>query len=246
MISTSEKIYYTCAGAVANRSDLSGFGQRRGAHVEKWGPRQSGIDDDIKRDRFQEAFTHLKHSNFFCYAISFKYLWRTNSCWSVVKFSKTWSSLWLQNSSEEEIFSWEFSVVYTYTPIFLQANMADYGAQGGYGGGYGGDQGGYQQQDPNLVGGGQGGYDQQQGGYQQQDPNLVGGGQGGYDQQQAGGYDQDAIKQQRFVRSVAAACFSHRFDITHLLLLSIPPLIKFYLFALSCLGSCNHLHNRID
>jgi len=131
--------------------------------------------------------------------------------------------------------------------------MADYGAQGGYGGdqggyggGYGGDQGGYQQQDPNLVGGGQGGYDQQQGGYQQQDPNLVGGGQGGYDQQQAGGYDQDAIKQQRFVRSVAAACFSHRFDITHLLLLSIPPLIKFYLFALSCLGSCNHLHNRID
>jgi hypothetical protein len=101
-----------------------------------------------------------------------------------------------------------------------QANMADYGAQGGYGG--------------------------DQGGYQQQDPNLVGGGQGGYDQQQAGGYDQEAIKQQKFVSSVAAACFSHRFDITHLLFLSIPPLIKFYPFALSCLGSCNHLHNRID
>ncbi len=119
--------------------------------------------------------------------------------------------------------------------------MADYGAQGGYGGGqggYGGDQGGY--------GGGQGGYGGDQGGYQQQDPNLVGGGQGGYGQQQAGGYDQEAIKQQKFVRSVAAACFSHRFDITHLLFLSIPPLIKFYLFALSCLGSCNHLHNRID
>jgi hypothetical protein len=86
----------------------------------------------------------------------------------------------------------------TDTPIFLQANMADYGAQGGYGG--------------------------DQGGFQQQDPNLVGGGQGGYDQQQAGGYDQEAIKQQKFVRSVAAACFSHRFDITHLLFLSVPPL----------------------
>jgi hypothetical protein len=60
----------------------------------------------------------------------------------------------------------------TDTPIFLQANMADYGAQGGYGG--------------------------DQGGFQQQDPNLVGGGQGGYDQQQAGGYDQEAIKQQKF------------------------------------------------
>jgi hypothetical protein len=92
--------------------------------------------------------------------------------------------------------------------------MADYGAQGGYGGD------------------------------QFQDPNLVGGGQGGFNQQQAGGSDQEAIKQQKFVRSVAAAWFSHRFDITHLLFLSTPPsptLIKFYLFALSCLGSCNRL-----
>jgi hypothetical protein len=65
----------------------------------------------------------------------------------------------------------ESSALCTHThPSFLQANMADYGAQGGYGG----DQGGYQQQDPNLVGGGQGGYGQ------------------------AGGYDQEAIKQQKF------------------------------------------------
>jgi hypothetical protein len=74
MILTSEKIYYTCAGVVANRSDLSGLAKRRGDHVEKWGPRQSGIDDDIKRDRFQELSTHLKHSNFFYYAVSSKYL----------------------------------------------------------------------------------------------------------------------------------------------------------------------------
>jgi hypothetical protein len=47
----------------------------------------------------------------------------------------------------------ESSVLCTHTPIFLQANMAGYGAQGGYG-----------VQDPNVVAGGQGGFNQQQAG----------------------------------------------------------------------------------
>jgi len=63
----------------------------------------------------------------------------------------------------------------------------------------------------------QGGY----GGDQFQDA-----GRGGYNQPQAGGSDQDAIKQQKIVPP--------------------PLLINFFLFALSCLGSCNHLHNPID
>jgi len=69
----------------------------------------------------------------------------------VKKFSETWGLVCdcrfevKKNSSVESS-----SVVYTHTPtpIFLQANMADYGAQGGYGGD--------QVQDPNLVVAGEG------------------------------------------------------------------------------------------
>jgi hypothetical protein len=104
-------------------------------------PQVSLIEDDIKRGRFQEAL--LSSSSIPNFSTTQSHLstcseeqtqlLQINSV--VKKFSETWGLVCdcrLQVKKKSSVES--SSVVYTHTPIFLQANMADYGAQGGYGG----------------------------------------------------------------------------------------------------------------